>query len=140
MKKLHLSRRSWTAASSVKQHKPSSSRRALTSRLPSNRNLVGNLTYFGQQTSLSQRWRERHVATSAASSVPLHVSANCACAAVAQQEQLHNAMNSMSQQCTRYGPERSKEPIKWFFYSSGRQPLKFHGPPNVYFFIGRTLI
>ena len=35
-KKLHLARCSWTAASSVKQPKPSTSRRALTSRPPFN--------------------------------------------------------------------------------------------------------
>ena len=70
---------SWTAASSVKQHKPSSSRRTLTSRPPSNWCLGGNLTYFCRQALLSQLWRGRSVATSAISFIPSHVSASYRC-------------------------------------------------------------
>ena len=77
--KLHLLRCNCTAASSVKQHKLSSSGRALTSRPPSNCSLGGNLTYFDRQISLSQGWRREHVATFATSSVLTHVSASCAC-------------------------------------------------------------
>ena len=79
MIKLHLLQCNRTAASSIKQHKLSSSRRAQTSRTPSKWCLDGNLTYFGRQTSLSKRCLGRHVATSTTSSLLTHVSASCAC-------------------------------------------------------------
>ena len=54
IKKLHLPRCGWTAASSAKQHKPSLSRRALTTRSPSIEVLAGiSLTSAGKPYPLN---------------------------------------------------------------------------------------
>ena len=66
-KELHLSRCSWTAAPSIKQQKPSLSRRAQTSRTPFHQCLDGNFIHFGRQAYLSHQWRGRHVKASATS-------------------------------------------------------------------------
>ena len=50
---LHLPRCSWTAAPSIKQQKPSLSRRAQTSRATSKWSLDGNLIHFDRQAHLS---------------------------------------------------------------------------------------